>query len=245
MTVLGSTAEVCAAFRELAGVDPHARHFLRGPKVTTLARTRPLHPLLRALSRRLVGGAYDYENVRTRHLDALVARELEAGAEQLVILGAGFDSRAHRFAVRTFEVDLPMLQARKRRLAQALAAAPTYVEADLERDDVVTRLGGAGFDPRARTLVLWIGVSMYVSAAAVARTLDLVSELGPGSLVAFDYVFRRPEEDFIRAVGRRGEPMRFSNPAAETLAVRHGLELELDRRGLPYGFIAIAHARVP
>ena len=245
MTVLGSTAEVCAAFRALAGVDPYARHFLRGPKVTTLARARPLHPVLRALSRRLVDGAYDYEDVRTRHLDALVTRELEDGAEQLVLLGAGFDSRAHRFPVRTFEVDLPLLQARKRRLARRFSAGPTYVEADLERDDVATRLVGAGFDPRARTLVLWIGVSMYVSAAAVARTLDLVSELGSGSLVAFDYVFRRPEDDFIRAVERRGEPMRFSIPSAETLAVRHGLELELDRRGLPYGFIAIAHARVP
>jgi methyltransferase (TIGR00027 family) len=245
MSPLGSTAEVCAAFRTLSGVDPLAPRFLRGAKLTSLARLRPLQPLLRAVSRRLVDGAYEYEDVRTRHLDALVAAELERGMKQLVLLGAGFDSRAHRFPVRTFEVDLSELQRRKRRLAAGLPGAPVYVEADLERDDVLSGLCAAGFDLATRTLVLWIGVSMYVSAAAVERALDLTARLAPGSLVAFDYVYRTPEDDFLRAVERRGEPIRFAAASAGALVARHGLRLELDLRGLPYGFVALAHARVP
>ena len=245
MSVLGSTAEVCAAFRTVAGVDEHAPRFLRGPRVTTLARVRPLHPLLRAASRRLVRGAYDYEVVRTRHLDVLVARELEDGAEQLLLLGAGFDSRAHRFPVRTFEVDLPDLQRCKSRLASGLSGLPAYVAADLEHDDLAALLLAAGFDPGARTVVLWIGVSMYVSEAAVDRVFAFAAALVPRSLVAFDYVFRPPPADFVRAVDRRGEPLGFTAPCAAALLRRYGLRLELDLRGLPYGFAAIAHARVP
>ena len=257
MSRLGSTAEVCAAFRSLSRVDPLASRFLRGARLTSLARIRLLHPLLRAVSERLVEGAYAYETARTRHLDELVGLELEHGAEQLVLLGAGFDSRAHRFSVQTFEVDLPALQRRKRRLATGLAGTPAYVEADLESDDVLVRLCAAGFDPGARTLVLWIGVSMYVSEAAVVRTLRLVAGLAPGSLVAFDHVFRRPGEDFLRAVERRGEPLRFGTDDARSLSAGAGLDVELDLRPedlsqlylggrrLPYRFIAISHARVP
>ena len=79
MTRLGSTAEVCAAFRTLAGVDPLAPRFLRGAKLTSLARVRPLRPLLRAVSERLVAGAYAYETARTLHLDELVEAELRVG----------------------------------------------------------------------------------------------------------------------------------------------------------------------
>jgi methyltransferase (TIGR00027 family) len=257
MQRLGSTAEVCAAFRTLASVDPLAPRFLRGAKLTSLARVRPLHPFLRAVSERLVAGAYAYETARTLHLDELVEAELGRGAEQLVLLGAGFDSRAHRFAVQTFEVDLPALQRRKRRLAVGLPRKPAYVEGDLESDDVLERLLAAGFDLHVRTLVLWIGVSMYVSPAAVQQAIGLAAGLAPGSLIAFDYVFRQPADDFLRAVERRGEPCRFGVDDARTIAAGAGLDVELDlcpedlsRRylgghRLPYRFIAIAHARVP
>jgi methyltransferase (TIGR00027 family) len=253
---LGSTAEVCAALRTLGAVDPLAHRFLRGARVTSLARIRPLQPLLRTAAPRLVKGAFAYEVSRTGHLDEAVARELRRGARQLVLLGAGFDSRGHRFPVQTFEVDLPALSRRKRRLADGLAGHVVYVEADFERDDPLARLAAAGFDASAPTVVLWIGVSMYVSAPAVERVLGFVAALAPGSTVIFDYVFAEPTRDFVRAVERRGEPIRFRTNDVRTLVERHGLELERDvgpqelvwRLGGverdPYPFIAIAQARV-
>ncbi len=253
---LGSTAEVCAAFRTLGGVDPLARRFLRGARVTSLARIRPLHPVLRAAAPRLVRGAFAYEVSRTRHLDDALAGELRRGARQLVLLGAGLDSRAHRFGVPTFEVDLPALSRRKRRLAVGLAGDVVYVESDFERDDPLARLAAAGFDPSTPTVVLWIGVSMYISAPAVDRLLGFGAALAPGSTVIFDYVFAEPTRDFVRAVERRGEPIRFRTNDVRALLERSGLQLERDvrprelaRRLLegerdPYAFIAIAHARV-
>jgi methyltransferase (TIGR00027 family) len=150
------------------------------------------------------------------------------GARELVLLGAGFVSRGHRFGVQTFEVDLPALFRQKRRLANGLAGDVVYVEADFEHDDPLARLAAAGFDPSTPTVVLWIGVSMYVSAQAVERVLGFVAALAPGSTVIFDYVFAEPPRDFVRAVERRGEPIRFRTNDVQTLVERHGLELERD-----------------
>ena len=51
-------------------------------------------------------------HVRTRHIDDVLTESLRGGATQVVILGAGLDSRAYRFGealrgVRVFELDLP------------------------------------------------------------------------------------------------------------------------------------------
>ena len=98
---------------------------------------------------------------------------------------------------------------------------------------------------------------MYVSRTAVQRTLLFAAGLAPGSLVAFDYVFRHPADDFLRAVERRGEPYRFGTDDVYSLAAEAGLDVELHLRPedlsrlylgggcLPYRFIAVAHGRVP
>ena len=77
--------------------------------------------------------AYFMVNARTHWIDAALRRALADGAAQVVILGAGYDSRAYRFReaypqVNFFEVDLPATSARKReRLAEVFGAVPTYV----------------------------------------------------------------------------------------------------------------------
>ncbi|MGH7439683.1 MAG: class I SAM-dependent methyltransferase, partial [Polyangiaceae bacterium] len=53
-------------------------------------------------------GAVAYFNARTRHIDAIVREQIAAGIDQVVVLGAGFDSRSMRFGeqlgqVRVFE----------------------------------------------------------------------------------------------------------------------------------------------
>ena len=68
---------------------------------------------------------YYYVNARTHHIDASFERAVRDGATQVVILGAGFDSRAYRMhaahpALQFYEVDLPaVIAAKKQRLAQA------------------------------------------------------------------------------------------------------------------------------
>src|SRR5947207_165210 len=96
---------------------------LTGAKAN-VARTAHLTAWARALGRLLAGGlpgAVGYFNARTQYFDAVLLQEARAGLEQLVILGAGFDSRSLRFSdalqrVRVFEVDMPEVLALRAQL---------------------------------------------------------------------------------------------------------------------------------
>jgi methyltransferase (TIGR00027 family) len=187
---------------------------------------------------------------RTRFIDDLVRARLEAGVEQLVLLGAGFDSRALRIErledARVFELDRPPTLEEKRERLGDSPAHVTYVPTDFNREGLAEVLTRAGFDAGARTLFVWEGVTNYLTAEAVDRTLRDVSELGgPGSEIAFTYVHR----DVIRdpaafAGGRRtaskvassGEPWTFGLDPGELAAYlrARGLALVEDVGSLEY-----------
>ncbi|MGA2927279.1 MAG: class I SAM-dependent methyltransferase [Solirubrobacteraceae bacterium] len=102
-------------------------------------------------------GTSYYKLARGKHIDQVLSEELELGIEQLVILGAGFDTRAYRFedrlsAVGVFELNQPVTAARKqarvRRVVGVLPHHVTYVCSDLEREGRAT---GAARATRTRT----------------------------------------------------------------------------------------------
>lgn len=150
------------------------------------------------------------------------------GARQVVLLGAGFDSRAHRAppGATYFEVDHPATQATKRRrLGRDARPGVVFAPADLAVDDLGTVLRAAGFDPSLRTVVIWEGVTNYLDAAAVDATLrGLVALCPTGSTVVFTYVdcgvldgtatFAGAAE-WHDAVRREGEPWTFGLDPAE------------------------------
>src|SRR6185436_12219070 len=144
-------------------VDPWARRFLRGRY--RLAALLPAAVLVRVIDLRWPGPRAAV-CVRTRWIDDAIAAAQAAGLDQLVLLGAGFDARAHRLPgierVRVFEVDHPATQAMKRRVVDAERAHVTYVPVDLTRDALPDALARAGLLPHARTLLLWEGVTNYL-----------------------------------------------------------------------------------
>ncbi len=162
---------------------------------------------------------------RTALIDQTVAAEL-ARVRQVLILGAGFDSRAYRLPgmreARVFEVDHPDTQAAKRRALRRRGPLPanvTFVPVVFGTDDPAARLGGAGFETGAPTLVLWEGVTNYLGPEAVDSTFAfLAAAVGPGSPVLFTYVDRgmldgtasfEGAATTMRAVRRVGEPFTF------------------------------------
>jgi methyltransferase (TIGR00027 family) len=136
----------------------------------------------------------DQPAARTTFFDlALQCRLTEI--DQLVVLGAGLDTRAYRLPpdarVRCFEVDTPRTQPFKRQMLKKAGvdtSQVTYVSADFRHEDWLEKLIQAGFDPRQRTLFLWESVTMYLDRPAVETTLRMIAGTARGSRVAFDYL---------------------------------------------------------
>jgi methyltransferase (TIGR00027 family) len=134
--------------------------------------------------------------VRTAFLDEEVVRwTTEHARTQVVILGAGLDTRAARLAkpgVRFFEVDQPASQRDKRERLARIDGYPreaaTYVECDFERDDFLDRLVASGFDVDAPALVVWEGVTPYLHEPAIRATLHRVAQgCHPQTMLVFDH----------------------------------------------------------
>ena len=126
---------------------------------------------------------------------------LNKDLQQLVILGAGFDSRAYRFdrlkdQVKVFEVDHPATQAEKlaklKAIFMTIPKHVTYVPVDFNAQTLEERLPESGYDPTSKTLFIWQGVTIYLTPKAVDDTLRFVVQFSvPGSAIVFDYVFRK------------------------------------------------------
>jgi methyltransferase (TIGR00027 family) len=172
------TAEQNALFRALESSrperervchDPLARHFLTWPfaLVTRLAAIPGGARFAASYIDRRWPGVRSSVVARTRLIDDALAAALDENIEQVVILGAGFDSRAYRIprlrAVDVFEVDHPDTQAAKRRVLQRrFSVLPAYVRlvpVDFRRDDLMSAMLGAGYREAARTFILWEGVT--------------------------------------------------------------------------------------
>jgi len=174
-------------------------------------------------------------SARQTFFDAVVDRYL-ANTPQFVILGAGFDTRAYRLPkdarVRSFEVDAPKTQGAKRELLSKAGIdtrGVTFVSADFETEDWLTRLVEAGFDTGKPCLFLWEGVMIYLNREAVETTLRKIASTAAGSVVAFDYYTTESLESpalywrFARAATKAaGEPLKFgidsTPPSRERLA---------------------------
>lgn len=186
--------------------------------------------------------------VRTRMIDDLVREAIRAGAKQLVLLGAGFDSRAYRLdearGIRIFEVDHPATQRAKReRLQRGLKRPPEnvhFVEVDFEKDNLEFKLKGAGFDEKSPAVVLWEGVVSYLTEPAVNANLTVLARLlAPRSQLIVTYVHKgaldgsvtfRGSRRWKSWVRRSGEPFLFGfdpTTLAESVG-RHGFLLQSD-----------------
>jgi methyltransferase (TIGR00027 family) len=133
---------------------------------------------------------------RSRIAEEALTEAVNAGATQLVVLGAGLDTLAYRTPLadrlRIYEVDFPATQARKREmLAAAAIVVPetlTYVGIDFERQTLAEALDGVGFVSTERSFFSWLGVVPYLTEAAIFATLDTIARLPGGAGVVFDYV---------------------------------------------------------
>jgi methyltransferase (TIGR00027 family) len=261
------TAAWVAAYRGLGtflpdearlAIDPYGLRFA-GRFSRSVARAARRFP--RAGARALARGEMIHMQLRTRALDDEMLRFVAQGGRQILLLGAGFDCRARRFAHElegsaVYEVDHPATQARKRAVLAGVheeSATVAYLPFDFENDrvaDLPARLAAMGHDAGRPTLALWEGVSMYLTPGAIDATVAAVHALSaPRSPFVFQYLDQHSVDHpslRLRVLGaliaRLGEPIRFGWEPSE-------LPAWLDARG--FALVSdrtdddLAHALLP
>jgi methyltransferase (TIGR00027 family) len=196
------TAEVVAAMRALDRAindppilgDPYAARMIR-PAFRALVLNR----LIRTIYVRYVSDVRRMmitTSARSRIAEELLTEKKRQGPVQWVLLGAGLDTFAWRHPehadVPQFEVDHPATQSHKRQLLSRLSLVPPskhhFVSVELERMRIPDTLVAAGFDPKTPAVFAWLGVTYYLTRAAIEQTLRDVSTIAaPGSALVCDY----------------------------------------------------------
>jgi methyltransferase (TIGR00027 family) len=176
---------------------------------------------------------------RSRVAEEALAHAVRRGVRQYVVLGAGLDTFAYRNpypadGLTVFEVDHPATQAWKRgQLETAGIALPPslrFVAVDFETQQLGEPLAGAGLRAEEPAFFSWLGVSMYLTRAAIGATLGYVAGLPRGSGIVFDYavppaglspVRRLVVHALLKRVAAAGEPWKtFFEPRALAAELR-------------------------
>jgi methyltransferase (TIGR00027 family) len=176
--------------------DPLAERLLTGfPRFA--ARHRVVRVLMRRMMDLAAPGLFGGMVCRTRAIDDATRAALRHGIAQVVILGAGLDTRAYRqdgmAEAAVWELDLPEVQTAKRTaVATAFGPAPwvRYTPIDLTAQALGDVLADAGLRAAEPTLLIWEGVSQYLPRTAVDATLAYAATLAVDSRIVFTYVPR-------------------------------------------------------
>lgn len=173
-------------------------------------------------------GIYEYTIARTVYIDAVFKEILTEGCDQILIFGAGFDTRALRFqtearSTKIFELDVPITQNAK--LVQYSKCELTipenvdFLSIDFDKESLSEKLDESGFRRDKKSLFLLEGLLMYLQPESVAETFKVISRFaGEGSEVVFDYVRASVlrgegscygENEIVKTVAKAGEKWHF------------------------------------
>ncbi|MFE7550903.1 class I SAM-dependent methyltransferase [Streptomyces gardneri] len=197
---VGLTALLVAAARAIEthrhdslAQDDYAEHFVRAAPASADWPVR-IEQVPDGDDNPLWGRFARYFGLRTRVLDDFLLRSVGTNVRQVVLLGAGLDTRAFRLDLPSdlvvYEIDRAGVLAFKERVLTDLSAAPKVkrvaVPIDL-RADWVTALTTAGFDPDVPSVWLAEGLLFYLPSAAETYLIDTVDRLTTGdSALAFE-----------------------------------------------------------
>ena len=230
--------------------DPYADRFVLGSGMIKLLG----HKLSVWITQKFAPGFHEHLISRTRFIDDLVEKSAADGSEQYVILGAGYDLRAHRLnlppTLKIFEVDQPEVQERKRsKLPENIPNSEnvTYVSVDFNQQTLKEQLLNAGFDQNKPTIFTLEGVSQYITKESILSTLEELAELSQktSAVFLFSYVdkllnenpeacfgngYPNPEkkmETIKRLAAKVGEPWKsfYSAEEIESMLSKYGFSV--------------------
>jgi methyltransferase (TIGR00027 family) len=234
-------------------IPSHFKFFIKFKKIRANVKNK---------DRKLTPGMYEYMLARTAFFDNVFLDSLNSNIPQIVLLGAGYDTRAYRFAKLTnttkiIELDIATTQNRKKKcLKKAQIGIPkhaTLAPINFNKDSLKDVLEKAGYEKNEKTLFIWEGVSYYLQQESVDDTLEFVNNSSHNeSVIAFDYVILISEENIDNYYGakefaqtwrkhRSGEPFKFAidEGKIDSFLEQRGLKIvdHLDNREIEKTFL--------
>lgn len=233
-TTTSRTAEMTCLSRASSALETDS-HYKSDDYIAPLLLPGFIKPLLhislaRKLFSRIVApkGIYEYVIARTKYIDAVFEQALVEQFDQILIFGAGFDTRALRFQGKTqntqiFELDVPVTQQAKIRQYQkrhlVVPSNITFISIDFDKEPLLMKLDEAGFRKQQRSLFVLEGLLMYLQSESVHATLETIRDYaGKRSWVVFDYVYASVlrnegiyygESEIVKTVSSAGEQWHF------------------------------------
>jgi len=143
---------------------------------------------------------------RTRYFDDRLEAEIAAGVRQVVILGAGLDTRSVRKladGVRYFEIDDPATMELKRRCYKdaGIDAGVTLISGNYVTDGLIYLLESKDFEFDVPTYIIWEGNVMYMPLATDKRTMLELKRYVKRFRLSFDYL---TESVVMKTTGNAG-----------------------------------------
>ncbi len=187
--------------KEAHGPDHLASCFLP-PFKRFVLKFKFIRKLVKAKLNKVIPGMDELMIARTVFYDGLFKDALNSHFPQIVLLGAGYDTRALRFdhlntGTRIIELDISVTQNHKKQcLGKAGVRIPgrlTFASTDFNKESIPEVLGRTGYDSQKKTLFIWEGVTMYLEPASVDRTLEVITRFSHSdSIISFDYLVTVP-----------------------------------------------------
>jgi len=178
--------------------DPYAIRFLDPVKIAWAKEHPDETQTLAAEVERKMPGWSNAIRGRIRYFDDVVRNASGEGFTHLVILGAGYDTRAYRIdnlkeCMKIFEIDRPETIARKtgilRQIFGQLPGHVVFISLDMAQEDCWQDLTKAGWSPEGKTLFLLEGLVMYLPRQTIYQLLaGIAGQAMAGSAVLFDFV---------------------------------------------------------
>jgi len=199
------TAEMICLSRACSALETD-HHYKSDDHIALLLLPGALKPLLHIpLARRLFTkvaapkGIYEYVIARTKYIDAVFRQALAEQFDQILIFGAGFDTRALRFQdamgnTGVFELDAPVTQQAKigqyQRRHLAVPQSLRFIAIDFDKESLSMKLDEAGFYRQQRSLFILEGLVMYLQPESVDATFQTIRDYaGKRSWIVFDYIY--------------------------------------------------------
>jgi methyltransferase (TIGR00027 family) len=150
------------------------------------------------LSELMTKGTFGSLICRTKYIDDSLIAAMANGIDQLVILGAGLDTRPYRIVgindIKVIEVDLPIMQnIKKEKIKKYLGAFPsniTFTPIDFNSQTLDEVLNIQELNFSKPIFFIWEGVTPYISDEGVKNTLEFISKASSGSIIVFSYVLK-------------------------------------------------------